>query len=112
MSIQNFNPNVKFQSDTFDFSQVNLGTMSLIPESPEHATKCTRDVDCDYNTVCTSRAFPSLTKGLLNAQTKDTIDLYGKDYPAKCTCITSPENHATHEDNSVTSKSPHPFLSL
>jgi len=105
VSMQNFNPNVKFQLDTFDFSQMNLETMPLVPQSLECAAKCTRDIDCDHNTVCTSHASSSLTKGLPNAQTKDTIDLYGEDYPAKCTCITPPENHATNEGNSVTPKS-------
>jgi len=105
VSMQNFNPNVKFQSDTFDFSQMNLGTMPLVPGSPECAAKHTRDADCDHNTVCTSCASSSLTKGLPNAQSKNTIDLYGKDHPAKRTCVTPPKNHATNEGNSVTPNS-------
>jgi len=105
VSMQNLNPNVKFQLNTFDFSQMNLGTMSLVPESPERATKCTRDADCDYDIVCTSYASSSLTKGLPNAQTKNTIDLYGEDHPTKHTCVTLPKNHATSKGNSVTSKS-------
>jgi len=103
--MQNFNPDVKFQLDTFDFSQMNLGTMPLVPESPEHTAKCTRDADCDHNTVYTSHAFSPLTKGLPNAQTKDTIDPYGENHPTKHTCVTPPENHTTNEGNSVTSKS-------
>jgi len=70
VSMQNINPNVKFQSDTFDFSQINLGTMPLVPESPERTAKHTRDADCDHNTVYTSHASSPLTKGLPNAQTK------------------------------------------
>jgi len=41
--MQNFDPNIKFQSDTFDFSQINLETMPLVTESPECAAKHTRD---------------------------------------------------------------------
>jgi len=88
VSMQNLNTNVKFQLNTFDFSQMNLGTMSLVPESPERAAKCTRDADCDYDIVYTSYASSSLTKCLPNAQTKNTIDPYGEDHPTKCTCIT------------------------
>jgi len=97
VSMQNFNPNVKFQSDIFDFSQMNLETMPLVPKSPEHAAKHTRDVDCDCNLVCTSHASSPLTKGLPNAQTKDAIDLYREDHPAKCTCVTLSKKHANEE---------------
>ena len=110
VSLQNFDSQVNFLSDTFNLSQLNLDFVPCKSDFLECAPKHIRNPDFDPKLVCTPHASSPIYKDSLNVCTKKALNVttssYNEDHPAKRFCLAkSSKEYVSQEHENTISNS-------